>query len=371
MSIRGRDGTLTIDFLNVGQGESIYIKFPGGANMLVDCGTVSSRKVGRPSLEPLFQKLDVLDYLVFTHADKDHYNLFEGLMREFSVNVKNLLIGGDERDYKLNRKRRKNSISTIVEIQKDLGPVPAPRPKRRRRGEPVNLMKVSNTGVTRLEDDRFGGVEVNILAAQVPASGKDRKDNAWKTNTGSVCIQLTYQERRVMLTGDATRDTEAHMLKLIAADRLKSDVLKGQHHGSIDTSFSPAWVKAVQPEYVIFSAGQHRHKHPREAAIQVIRANTTLKTVETHTYASYYRERDLTTFNKNHPPPLAQLRWQEKVRNMFGRPQLYATDEAIYTTLGSPRHDATLGELQNDPLRSWELTIDAKGAIAVQGSRKP
>ncbi|NIQ14291.1 MAG: hypothetical protein GTO02_07775, partial [Candidatus Dadabacteria bacterium] len=47
---------------------------------------------------------------------------------------------------------------------------------------------------------------------------------------------------------------------------LKSDVIIAPHHGA-DNGSSKCFIEAVDPTYVIFSAG-HRHDHPRAVTAQ-------------------------------------------------------------------------------------------------------
>ena len=77
-----------------------------------------------------------------------------------------------------------------------------------------------------------------------------------------------------MLTGDTIgrlggepnsvcRYAERIMVERSAEIAIKSDVLVGQHHGG-DNATSNCFIRAVNPRYVIFSAGHGGHEHPRQ-----------------------------------------------------------------------------------------------------------
>src|SRR5207247_4330731 len=76
LAARG-DGLLHVTFLDVGQGDSILLRFPHGSTMLVDAGGL----VGSPSFDigdrvvaPVLRERGIrhLDYVVLTHGDPDH-----------------------------------------------------------------------------------------------------------------------------------------------------------------------------------------------------------------------------------------------------------------------------------------------------------
>jgi len=61
---------LEVHFLDVGQGDGVLIKTPGGRFMMVDVGTRSSRRRTIPYLKRLGVKR--LDGIFLTHSHADH-----------------------------------------------------------------------------------------------------------------------------------------------------------------------------------------------------------------------------------------------------------------------------------------------------------
>jgi hypothetical protein len=83
--------------------------------------------------------------------------------------------------------------------------------------------------------------------------------------------------KSVLYTGDtvgrrrndpdsACKDAEAVMVENAANVPLDSDVLIAPHHGGNNAS-SSCFIAAVDPEFVVFSAG-HRYDHPTDSAAQ-------------------------------------------------------------------------------------------------------
>src|SRR5207249_10297550 len=124
--------------------------------------------------------------------------------------------------------------------------------------------------------------------------------------------QLVYNNVKVLLAGDATTETEEYILKslvpfqshLIAPTlSLESNILKVGHHGSARTSSAPAWIAAVNPEFVFISADRSGsldedektgHRLPQEVTLDVIRANAPrlYRNCTQHFYISSYDHGD-------------------------------------------------------------------------------
>src|SRR5262245_8443208 len=99
---------LTLEFLDVGQGDGTLIRFPDNKTMLVDLGTVKNRKIVVKDILkyvhdhfPSLHLLGHLDYLVITHGDQDHYNMIKEMLEYNDVTtIGHLLYSGTDGDYK-------------------------------------------------------------------------------------------------------------------------------------------------------------------------------------------------------------------------------------------------------------------------------
>lgn len=82
-------------------------------------------------------------------------------------------------------------------------------------------------------------------------------DNYANTNDNSVIVRVVYNEVEILLTGDMEIEAE----KKILNKNIQADILKAGHHGS-STSSSKAFLKKVNPEYIIISAGlENKYGH--------------------------------------------------------------------------------------------------------------
>ena len=96
---RGRSG-IEVTFLDVGQGDAIFISLPNGGNVFIDGGSTSSRNIYEKVIEPFLKYKGVrrLDFLFLTHSDADHEN---GWVQALSGNayipdIYNLVLNGSD-----------------------------------------------------------------------------------------------------------------------------------------------------------------------------------------------------------------------------------------------------------------------------------
>ncbi|MCC2630733.1 MAG: internalization-like protein competence protein ComEC/Rec2, competence protein ComEC protein [Candidatus Paceibacter sp.] len=215
--------TLTVAFLNVGQGDAIYIESPTHQQLLIDGGPSQAILGELRKVMPFYDR--TIDTILVTNPDKDHYAGFIDVLDRFQVNT--VIEPGSKSD-----------TETYARFEKD---VDAEHAKEiiARRGMVLDL---------------GGGAELHILYP-------DHDVSAETTNDASVIAQLVYGSTTIMFTGDTTKKSEAYILSLDGT-RLDSDILKVAHHGS-KTSSSEEFVKAVSPQYAVISAGKNnRYGHP-------------------------------------------------------------------------------------------------------------
>ena len=225
---------LTVAFLDVGQGDAIYIEAPNGKQMLVDGGPDRKVVSALGSIMPFADKS--LDVVLATHPDADHIG---GLPYVFdSYKVSAFVDNGATSD-----------TQTFMTLQKKVSEENSARAKAFR-------------GMKIILDEK-DGVVLKILSPYMDT--KNLKD----TNTGSIVAELSYGSSTFMLTGDAPQEVENY-LSLHDGGNLKSDVLKVGHHGS-RTSWSDSFFKAVAPKYAIISDGKNnRYGHPHKEVLDLL-----------------------------------------------------------------------------------------------------
>lgn len=226
-------GTLKVVFLDVGQGDSIMIQAPNGQTMLVDGGR-SIEMADRVILPQLrawgAQQVDVL---VVTHPDADHISGLVGVLEKFPVAL--VALTGDQ-----------HATQIYERLLLDI------------RDKNVKALQV-RTG-TKIPFDP--AVKLEVLG---PDDALVNQDN---TNDGSIVIKLTYGQTSFLLTGDAEFAENLSILRR-GAD-VSSTVLKLGHHGS-STSTDENWLRAVQPQLGIISAGKDNpFGHPHAEVIRAL-----------------------------------------------------------------------------------------------------
>jgi competence protein ComEC len=176
--------------------------------------------------------LSEIDYVVATHADADHIDGLNDVLKNFTVRA--ALVGRAP----ANDPEFAKFAQTLTETQTHLETIQA--------GDVI----------------RFGEVEVSSLWP--PAEGNDSDNN------DSVVLRIKLGERSILLTGDIEKPAER---SLIASTQLKTDVVKVPHHGS-KTSSTDDFVHATKPTYAIISVGRNSmFGHPHKDVVERWQAN--------------------------------------------------------------------------------------------------
>ena len=217
----GRGSILKVAFLNVGQGDAIFIEAPNGNTVIIDGGPDRSL-LRELSKEVPFYKHS-FGAIMVTNPDADHFAGFIDLL-ESNYSVGELLEPGTIS--KSATYRRFEQMVNERHIPKMLA----------RKGTKIIL-------------DQKRNIYIDILFP-------DRDVSSWKTNDGSVVAKLIYKNTAVMLQGDSPSKIEKYLLS--QHDDVKAQILKLGHHGS-KTSTTKEYVKAVSPEIAIISAGLNNH----------------------------------------------------------------------------------------------------------------
>ncbi len=226
-----RPGPLKVYFLDVGQGDAIFVETPTHKRMLLDAGPNKGVLAELGRAMPFGAK--TIDVLIESHPDKDHIGGLPEVVSRYRVGV--FLEPGVESE---------NTIDDALGARIQEKNIPSFLAKR---GMVVN----------------FGdGVKLEIL---FPNQNVSR----WETNDASIVAKLTYGEQAFLLTGDSPMRVENILLNIDKSD-LDVDVLKAGHHGS-RTSTSASFAAAASPEYAIISAGKNNsYGHPHKEVLDVL-----------------------------------------------------------------------------------------------------
>ncbi len=212
-----RGGILTVSFLDIGQGDAIFIDAPSGRQVLIDGGPPGGGVLRRlADVMPFYDHS--IDVVIPTHPDADHIGgLIDVLQRydvaqviESSVQGSTPIWDALEMTIAADAKKGTNVTTAL-------------------RGQVIDL---------------GGGAYLEILSP-------DRAVPHVDTNDGCVVARLVYGKTAFMLSCDAPQGVENYLVRLDGA-ALHSDVLKAGHHGS-RTASSPLFVGFVSPQYAVYS----------------------------------------------------------------------------------------------------------------------
>jgi competence protein ComEC len=232
--IKPADGKLSVYFLDVGQGDSIYIKTAAGDDILIDAGKNDAGNIVVDYLKQL--GVDDLEIMIATHPDADHIGGLDTVLDNFKVKA-------------VYAPRVSHTTKTFEDFLLAV----------KKQGL---TLKVAKSGVTL----PLSGITAKFVGP-VKTYGDDLND--W-----SAVLHLTYGNNKFLFTGDAEKKSEADMIK--ANDTLQADVLKVGHHGSV-SSTTPAFLEAVAPKVVVISVGNNSYGHPAETILnRLISAKATI-----------------------------------------------------------------------------------------------
>jgi len=232
-SSRRTQHDLRIDFLDVGQGDSVLVTMPDGTTLLVDAGgntMDSTRRIGETVVSEYlwWRGLSEIDYVLATHADADHIDGLNDVLKNFTV--RSALIA-----------RRPVDDPEFAKFSQTLA----------RTNTPSETIEAGDV-------IQFGDVIVNVFWP--PAGGEK------STNNNSVVLRIQYGERSILLTGDIEQATERALIA--SQQQLHADVIKVPHHGS-KTSSTEAFVAATNPPFAIISVGRtSRFGHPHKEVVE-------------------------------------------------------------------------------------------------------
>jgi competence protein ComEC len=218
-------GKLSVYFLNVGQGDSTYIRTAAGDDILIDAGKNEAGKVVVDYLKQLH--VDDIEIMISTHPDEDHVGGLDTVLANFKV----------ESVYA-------PKVSHNTTTFKDF------------------LLAVKAEKLTIKEAK--AGVQLPLKGTSAAFVGPV-KAYADDLNDWSAVLRLNYGSNVFLFTGDAEAKSEADMIN--AKQTLKADVLKVGHHGS-SSSTSASFLKAVAPKYAVISVGSGNHYgHPTKTIL--------------------------------------------------------------------------------------------------------
>ena len=220
--------TLYVHYVDVGQGDCIYIEF-GDCDILIDAGKPVQGTTVSNYLKQ--EKVDDIELMINTHLDDDHYGGLTQVLKDYVV----------EDAWVTSYVKSGSGITTFKNAIKSEG------------------LDWENPDVGTVFS--YGGMTLTVLYDG---------DGASNSNNSSLVVMLEYGEHRFLFTGDIGKDAE-NMLVRNKVD-LACDVLKVGHHGSASSS-TTAFLAATGAKYGVICVGAgNTYGHPTATALNNLAA---------------------------------------------------------------------------------------------------
>ena len=223
-------GSLTISFLDVGQGDSVLIQSPEGKVALIDAGTSNNVVKTMQSMG-----IKSVDLAVVSHHHSDHYGGMDYVIRTFHPK------------YFLATKTG-HVTSSYKRLLEDV------------QAEDITALYPTSKGARVL---KLGSVNLIVL----PQPPEDTQSE----NNNSIGIVVSYGKFAALLTGDS-EDAERNWWLKQCPDALKDiAVLKLAHHGSRNGT-NARWLDVIKPEIAVASLGAgNDYGHPHKETLELLK----------------------------------------------------------------------------------------------------
>jgi beta-lactamase superfamily II metal-dependent hydrolase len=222
--------TVSIYFLDVGQGDSSIIITPDDRVVMIDSGPNESL------ILRYLQNFGIshIDLLIATHAHADHITGMDKIIAKY---------------------KPKAFI--------DPG-IPHTTTTYERMISAVDKYNIDYyEGISRKIN--LGSLTFTILPPANPLIGGS------ELNNNSVVVRLDFKDFSCLFTGDIEKEREGQFL-IKSGNSLNVDILKVGHHGSSSSS-SPLFIKSIGPKIAVISCGQdNKYGHPHQETISLLQS---------------------------------------------------------------------------------------------------
>ena len=295
-----QDADLSIHFIDVGQGDSVFIELPDDTTMLIDAGIKSKGVVVQEYIEALGHTQ--IDYLIVTHGDNDHVGGIPTILDEFEV--KNIyrpyqFAVGYNNGEKIDGVNPNDDLKSLyTEDSKNVISNQAYNSFIEKAYEETyidenNQVKeaIVSTHYDTLTIPPISGNDflIEFFGPLRTVNGQNFVDNEQVTetigypsiyygstdskikNSASCVMLLEYNDGAYLFTGDAIEAQEQALLNSLSSTEKERftevDLYHVAHHGSRDSSCEE-FLNVIKPKMSIISVGEgNTYGHPHKEAV--------------------------------------------------------------------------------------------------------
>jgi competence protein ComEC len=221
-----KSGNAEIYFLDVGQGDSELVIFPGGARALIDGGPGKKTAQALDSIIPQFDRR--VDLLILSHPEADHFSGMIDVLKRYEAGA--FIWSGQP--------GQTEAFNDLI-------------------GE-IGRQKIKSVSVSAGDKIRQGDSVFEVLSPYGKSAG------AMSANEASLVLKFSSNGGEALFTGDIGFFSEKTVYS--GYDLSGIDVLKVAHHGSKNSS-SENFLAAVSPALAVIEVGKNSYGHPAKEAL--------------------------------------------------------------------------------------------------------
>ncbi len=222
--------SLSVHFIDVGQGDCTLFVTPKGKTILIDAGEKSASDMIINYIRG--QGIHKIDVIIATHPHADHIGGMEDVIRAF-----------------------------------DIGQIYMPRVMHTTQTFENLLLAIQEKGL-KVKTAKAGvafDIDPDIEAVMLAPNSEEYEN----LNDYSAVLKVTHGKNSFLITGDVEETSEKEMLA--SGYDLSADVLKVAHHGS-SSSTTDEFLDAVNPDHAVILLGKDNdYGHPHRETIEKLR----------------------------------------------------------------------------------------------------
>ena len=249
----------SVDFIDVGEGDAVYISLPDGKNVLIDCGENDREGKNFAKIKSVFRerKVKAIDYFILTHTDSDHVGNAVNVAENYSVKRVFIPEIADETLFPAFKRAvaalENQGAETEISYMYD-----------EIRGEDYFMLFLS----PQPSDFSYSFYdELNLSSAP----------SAEAINNVSAVIYFECFGTRFLFTGDAEQEPQKFVLENARLGlygnsvRLENiDFFKVPHHGASGAVYKEFWTYLNCKNAVISVGGDKIYAHPSDYALYAL-----------------------------------------------------------------------------------------------------